>query len=169
MLFFFCFTKKKIKIKSSVRACITVHPPQLKKNFFKKMDSERCIDETSTTNLLGQYVGLSGIGSGGRGIVSGGAVVGGGGIDVKPLRMIAGSNTGPRHTIDNILGLVNNNNNNNNRKDDCGGVGGGGGVVGGGVGGIVGVGSGGGCVLISGNTIVDRDRSATPGNAESAG
>nr|XP_022915454.1 retinal homeobox protein Rx1-like [Onthophagus taurus] len=28
------------------------------------------------------------------------------GLDVKPLRMVSSPNTGPRHTIDNILGLV---------------------------------------------------------------
>lgn len=28
------------------------------------------------------------------------------GLDVKPMRMVASPNSGPRHTIDNILGLV---------------------------------------------------------------
>lgn len=32
------------------------------------------------------------------------------GLDVKPMRMVASPGTGPRHTIDNILGLA--------RKDD---------------------------------------------------
>lgn len=48
------------------------------------------------------------------------------GLDVKPMRMVASPGTGPRHTIDNILGLA--------RKDES-----------------------------------ERDRSATPGNGESAG
>lgn len=33
------------------------------------------------------------------------------GLDVKPLRMVSSPHSGPRHTIDNILGLV-------NRKED---------------------------------------------------
>lgn len=28
------------------------------------------------------------------------------GLDVKPIRMVASPGTGPRHTIDNILGLA---------------------------------------------------------------
>lgn len=43
------------------------------------MDSDRCED---TNSMLGF------------------------GLDVKPLRMVSSPNTGPRHTIDNILGLV---------------------------------------------------------------
>ncbi|XP_017786577.1 PREDICTED: retinal homeobox protein Rx1-like [Nicrophorus vespilloides] len=38
------------------------------------------------------------------------SMIGGFGLEVKPLRMMSSPNTGPRHTIDNILGLV--------RKDD---------------------------------------------------
>lgn len=32
-----------------------------------------------------------------------------GGLEVKPLRMVSSPNTGPRHTIDNILGLARHN------------------------------------------------------------
>lgn len=111
--------------------------------------SERCDD---TSNILGGYVN-----GGGGGVL---LASGGGRVDVKPLRMIAGGTNasgGPRHTIDNILGLVNNNNNNNNnRKDDMimnnSGVGGCDVIIGGG----------------RGNSL-DRDRSTTPGNAESPG
>lgn len=51
------------------------------------MDSERCED---TSSILGY------------------------GLDVKPIRMVASPLTGPRHTIDNILGIV--------RKEDGGDV-----------------------------------------------
>jgi len=47
------------------------------------MDSDRCDDTASILNY---------------------------GLDVKPLKMVVGSSSGPRHTIDNILGLP--------RKDD---------------------------------------------------
>ncbi|KAK5648828.1 hypothetical protein RI129_003720 [Pyrocoelia pectoralis] len=53
-----------------------------------------------------------------------------GGLEEKPLRMISNPNTGPRHTIDNILGLARHN------KDD---------------------------------RHLERERSNTPGNGESAG
>ncbi|KAJ8925925.1 hypothetical protein NQ315_009777 [Exocentrus adspersus] len=43
------------------------------------MDSDRCEDTSSMLNY---------------------------GLDVKPMRMVASPNSGPRHTIDNILGLV---------------------------------------------------------------
>lgn len=44
------------------------------------MDPERCDD---TSAILNSY-----------------------GLDVKPLRMMSSPHVGPRHTIDNILGLV---------------------------------------------------------------
>ncbi|KAH1006713.1 hypothetical protein HUJ05_007421 [Dendroctonus ponderosae] len=47
------------------------------------MDSDRCDDTSSLLNY---------------------------GLDIKPLKMVVASNSGPRHTIDNILGLP--------RKDD---------------------------------------------------
>lgn len=45
----------------------------------RAMDSDRCEDTTSILNY---------------------------GLDGKPLRMMSSPNSGPRHTIDNILGLV---------------------------------------------------------------
>lgn len=45
----------------------------------RAMDSERCEDTSSILNY---------------------------GLDGKPLRMVSSPNSGPRHTIDNILGLV---------------------------------------------------------------
>ncbi|KAG5882941.1 hypothetical protein JTB14_008903 [Gonioctena quinquepunctata] len=43
------------------------------------MDSDRCEDTSSILNY---------------------------GLDVKPMRLVASPHSGPRHTIDNILGLV---------------------------------------------------------------
>lgn len=45
------------------------------------MESERCEDTSAMLNNFG--------------------------LDVKPLRMVSSPHSGPRHTIDNILGLVN--------------------------------------------------------------
>lgn len=42
------------------------------------MDSDRCSDTSSILNY---------------------------GLDIKPLKMVVGTGSGPRHTIDNILGL----------------------------------------------------------------